>query len=42
MASFHLYGIGRNDMDYILETFPIVRGQTGVYWKTGHYYRISS
>ena len=24
-AYFHLYGIGREDVDYILETFPIVR-----------------
>jgi hypothetical protein len=24
-ASFHLYGIGRDDVDYILETFPIVK-----------------
>ena len=24
-AYFHLYGIGRDDADYILETFPIVR-----------------
>jgi hypothetical protein len=24
-AFFHLYGIGRDDVDYILETFPIVR-----------------
>lgn len=25
-AFFHLYGISREDVDYILETFPIVRG----------------
>jgi hypothetical protein len=24
-ALFHLYGIGRDDVDYIMETFPIVR-----------------
>ena len=24
-AFFHLYGVGRNDADYIMETFPIVR-----------------
>ena len=24
-AYFHLYGIGRDDADYILETFPIVK-----------------
>ena len=24
-AYFHLYGIGRDDVDYILETFPIVK-----------------
>jgi hypothetical protein len=24
-AFFHLYGINRNDVDYILETFPIVK-----------------
>ena len=24
-AYFHLYGIERNDMDYIMETFPIVK-----------------
>jgi hypothetical protein len=24
-AYFHLYGIGREDVDYILDTFPIVR-----------------
>jgi hypothetical protein len=24
-AFFHLYGIGREDVDYIMETFPIVR-----------------
>jgi len=24
-AFFHLYGMGRDDVDYILETFPIVR-----------------
>ncbi len=24
-AFFHLYGIGRDDVDYIMETFPIVR-----------------
>ena len=24
-AFFHLYGIGREDVDYILETFPIVK-----------------
>jgi hypothetical protein len=24
---FHLYGIGREDADYILSTFPIVRRQ---------------
>ena len=24
-AYFHLYGIGRDDVDYIMETFPIVR-----------------
>ena len=24
-AFFHLYGIGRDDVDYILDTFPIVR-----------------
>jgi hypothetical protein len=24
-AFFHLYGIGREDADYIMETFPIVR-----------------
>ena len=22
---FHLYGIGRDDVDYIMETFPIVK-----------------
>jgi hypothetical protein len=27
-AYFHLYGIGREDADYILETFPIVRRHT--------------
>ena len=25
MACFHLYSIERNDVDYIMETFPIVR-----------------
>ena len=25
MASFHLYGIGRDNVDSILETFPIVK-----------------
>ena len=24
-AYFHLYGIGRDDVDYIMETFPIVK-----------------
>ena len=24
-AFFHLYGVGRDDVDYIMETFPIVR-----------------
>src|SRR5207302_344915 len=24
-AFFHLYGIGREDVDYIMDTFPIVR-----------------
>jgi hypothetical protein len=24
-AFFHLYGIGRDDMDYIMDTFPIVK-----------------
>lgn len=24
-AMFHLYGIGRDDVDYIMETFPIVK-----------------
>jgi len=24
-ASFHLYGVERDDVDYILETFPIVK-----------------
>ena len=24
-AYFHLYGIQRNDVDYIMETFPIVK-----------------
>jgi len=24
-AFFHLYGIGRDDVDYIMETFPIVK-----------------
>jgi hypothetical protein len=27
VAYFHLYGIGRDDVDYILETFPIVKRQ---------------
>ena len=27
-AFFHLYGIGRDDADYILDTFPIVRRRT--------------
>ena len=26
-AFFHLYGIGRNDVDYIMEQFPIVKGK---------------
>ncbi|NLI00203.1 MAG: hypothetical protein GX446_12025 [Chthonomonadales bacterium] len=26
-AFFHLYGVARDDVDYIMETFPIVRGK---------------
>jgi hypothetical protein len=26
-AYFHLYGVGRDDVDYIMDTFPIVRGK---------------
>ena len=26
-AFFHLYGIDRDDVDYIMETFPIVKKQ---------------
>ncbi|MCE7009970.1 N-6 DNA methylase [Kibdelosporangium philippinense] len=29
-AYFHLYGIGRDDVDYIMDTFPIVRGKDEV------------
>ena len=27
-AFFHLYGIERDDVDYIMETFPIVKRRT--------------
>jgi hypothetical protein len=26
-AFFHLYGVARNDVDYIMDTFPIVKGK---------------
>jgi len=29
-AFFHLYGIAREDVDYIMETFPIVRRRDGL------------
>jgi hypothetical protein len=31
-AFFHLYGVGRDDADYILETFPIVRREDIKRW----------
>jgi len=31
-AFFHLYGIGREDVEYIMETFPIVRRKDEARW----------
>ena len=31
-AFFHLYGIGREDMEYIMETFPIVKRHEEKRW----------
>jgi hypothetical protein len=31
-AFFHLYGIGREDMEYVMETFPIVKRHDEKQW----------
>ena len=31
-AYFHLYGIARDDVDYIMDTFPIVRRKEKERW----------